>query len=106
MHARALRRLGLVVMAMATLGSCVVTDYGTYTGSYYPGGYAYPGYVYGYPGNSVGFGGFWVGGGHGHWPGWHGRSNWPNHRSGWHGTRGNWRGDGAGRHPGRQGWHR
>ena len=56
MHARALRRLGLVVMAIATLGGCVVTDYGSYTGSYYPGGYAYPGYVYRIPGE---FGRVW-----------------------------------------------
>ena len=67
MHTRALRRLGLVVMALATLGGCVAADYGSSTGSYYPGGYAYPGYIYGYPGNSAGFG-FWVGGEHGHWP--------------------------------------
>ncbi len=81
----------------STLGGCVAANYGSYTGSYYPGGYAYPGYIYGYPGNSAGFGGFWVGGEHGHWPRWHGsRGNWHNHRSGWHGTRGNWHGHPAG----------
>ena len=35
MHTRALRRLGLVAMALATLGGCVAADYWPYTGSYY-----------------------------------------------------------------------
>ena len=92
-HTRALRRLGLIVMALATLGGCVAADYGSSTGGYYSGGYAYSEYIYGYPGNSAGFGGFWVGVEHGHWPRRHGsRGNWHNHRSGWHGTRGNWHG--------------
>ena len=45
-----LRRLGLVAMALATLGGCVAADYWPYTGSYYLGGYANPGYIYRYPG--------------------------------------------------------
>ena len=104
-HARALRRLGLVVMAMATLGGCVVTDYGSYTGSYYPGGYAYPRFwCLDYRGIRPGLAVSGLAGGMA--TGLDGTAGGGQYRSGWHGTRGNWRGGGGGRHPGRQGWHR
>jgi hypothetical protein len=71
--------------ALIALGGCAAgVDYGPYTGSYYTGAYALPGYAYGHPYGSVGLGGIWVGGGRGDWDRWHGFHG-HHHWGAWHG---------------------